>query len=351
MFKINWNRSRFGWVRPENLFGQLVLAAAEAGDTNRLISTLEYVQNINFKDDLKETALHKAAAKGNEDIGQLLLRRGASIEAKNKTSNTPLHLAAQNGHTSMVKLLLEEGASVDAINKYKNTPLHLAIRNSHRNTVELLLEKGASMGAVNRHRNTPLHGAIQDGPHSIAETKPPRRLSKLAMLSEELSLWVKADKKIREPASIPTRFSQSMPSLTLSEPSSGYGITALGGSQRYRTEYNSSGQASPIESPTDAAPSPTIHSVTHLPKLQRTMTEPAQDPFGFHRTASSLIAPSFQGAITSGSSLTPPLGQFSDTSPPGSTVSLGLFRSKSRGLDNDGKKKEKEKRKKVMPWG
>ena len=54
-----------------------MLAAAEAGDTKRFISTLEYIRNINFKDDHgKETALHKAADRGHEDIVQLRLGKG-----------------------------------------------------------------------------------------------------------------------------------------------------------------------------------------------------------------------------------------------------------------------------------
>ena len=64
--KSNRNRARFGWVRPlmDSLVGPLMLAAAEAGNIRRLISTLGYIQNIDFEDDQKETALHKAAYSG-----------------------------------------------------------------------------------------------------------------------------------------------------------------------------------------------------------------------------------------------------------------------------------------------
>ena len=95
-----------------DIFGPLMLAAAEAGDIKRLISTLEYVQNIDFKDDQKQTALHKAAGNGHEDIVQLLLEKGASIKAKDTNNFTPLHLAAQKHHASTVNLLLEKGTSI-----------------------------------------------------------------------------------------------------------------------------------------------------------------------------------------------------------------------------------------------
>ena len=86
-----------------------MLAAATAGDTKRCISSLEYIRNIDFKDDQGETALHKAASGGHQDIAQLLLQKGASMKTKDRDHSTPLHLAAGHGHTSMVELLLDDG--------------------------------------------------------------------------------------------------------------------------------------------------------------------------------------------------------------------------------------------------
>ena len=156
-------RSRFGWVRPpiDFLVGPLMLSAAEAGNTKRLVSTLEFVRNINFTGDLWETALHKAAAEGHKDIVQLLLSKGASIEARDRSSWTPLHVATRNGHTGTVELLLSKGASLEAKDTDGWTPLHHAASGGHTSTVELLLEKGASIEAIAWYRNTPLHqGAI-----------------------------------------------------------------------------------------------------------------------------------------------------------------------------------------------
>ena len=39
--------------------------------------------------------------------------------------------------TSMVELLVEKGASIDAMDEYKMTPLHLAGQSGHASTVEL----------------------------------------------------------------------------------------------------------------------------------------------------------------------------------------------------------------------
>ena len=165
------SRFRFGWVRPpiDFLVGPLMLAAVEAGNTKRLVSTLEYVRNVDFMDNRKETALHKAADQGHKDIVQLLLSKGASVEAMDPTGWTPLHRAARNGHTSTVELLLSKGVSVEAKDTYGWTPLHHAAGNGRTSTVELLLSKGASLEAKDNDAWTPFHHAARNGHTSTVE--------------------------------------------------------------------------------------------------------------------------------------------------------------------------------------
>ena len=153
------SRSRFGWARPpvDFLVGPLMLSAAKAGNTERFVSTLESVRNINFKDSDKWTALHFAAHGGHGDIIQVLLSKGASIDALEKDNWTPLHIAAQNGHADIVEVLLGRGASVEAATKLSCTPLHIAAQNGHADIVEVLLGKGASVEALAKDNWTPLH--------------------------------------------------------------------------------------------------------------------------------------------------------------------------------------------------
>ena len=167
----NQNRLRFPRVLPpmDFLVGPLMLDAAKAGNIKRLKSTLGYVRDINFMDDTETTALHKAASGGYNDIVQLLLTKGASIEAKNNFNNTPLHLAVRHGHTNTVELLLSNGASIEATNNFNSTPLHLAALGSHTSTVELLLSKGASIKATDNYNNAPLHDAVSNGRTSTVE--------------------------------------------------------------------------------------------------------------------------------------------------------------------------------------
>ena len=173
------SRSRFGWARPpiDFLVGPRMIAAAEAGDTRLLISTLVFVRNINFTDQGGETALHKAAAGGHKDVVQLLLSKGALVDAMDMRENTPLHLAASGGHTSIVELLLSKGASLEAKDTYGWTPLHRAAYGGHTRTVRLLLSKGASAKAMNTDNRTPLDLATSSDIVKLLKSKATTKLA------------------------------------------------------------------------------------------------------------------------------------------------------------------------------
>jgi hypothetical protein len=94
-------------------------------------------------DSLRNTALHQAVIVGRHDIVQLLLERGAEIDAPNKYGQTALYQAAIVGLHDMVQLLLEKGAEVDAPNKYGETALHRAAFYGYDDIVRLLLGYGA----------------------------------------------------------------------------------------------------------------------------------------------------------------------------------------------------------------
>ena len=44
---------------------------------------------------------------------ELLLDKGADLEAKDKDGQTPVSWAAENGHEAVVKLLMEKAVDVD----------------------------------------------------------------------------------------------------------------------------------------------------------------------------------------------------------------------------------------------
>jgi len=63
----------------------------------------------------REDALIDASKKGDKEKVELLLKKGANVNAKDSTGDV-LMFASENGHKEVVKLLIEKGANVNAIN-------------------------------------------------------------------------------------------------------------------------------------------------------------------------------------------------------------------------------------------
>lgn len=93
-----------------------------------------------------ETPLHEAALKNHTFIIQLLLDRGADINARDTNDQTALHKAAWNNCTSAMRLLLDRGADPNARNLANQTPLDLARWRNHQEAIDLLMDFSASVG-------------------------------------------------------------------------------------------------------------------------------------------------------------------------------------------------------------
>ncbi len=77
----------------------------------------------NTKDEQDNTALHYAK---NKAVMDLLLKKGADINAKNNKGITPLHVHVVMGHSLRVNFLLGHKADVNVRDNNEVTPLHLA---------------------------------------------------------------------------------------------------------------------------------------------------------------------------------------------------------------------------------
>ncbi len=77
------------------------------------------------------TALHYAAASGDDEIAAILLDKHAYIDAESPSQLTPLMIAAREGHLEVAQLLLREGADARLRNNEKLTASQIAQRAGH----------------------------------------------------------------------------------------------------------------------------------------------------------------------------------------------------------------------------
>lgn len=125
-----------------------------------------------FKD---RTLLQAAAEGGSLNVVELLLDRGAEVNAKPCRNNgrTALQAAAGAGHLDVVKRLLEHSADVNAqpCESGGRTALQAAAQCGHLKIVELLLEHNAEANAIPSptHGRTALQAAAEGGYLEVAE--------------------------------------------------------------------------------------------------------------------------------------------------------------------------------------
>ncbi|KAA0719985.1 Tankyrase-1 [Triplophysa tibetana] len=93
--------------------GHSLLQAAREADMTKVKKTLA-LEIINFKHpQTHETALHCAVASPHpkrKQVAELLLRKGANVNEKNKDFMTPLHVAAERAHNDIIEVLQKHGA-------------------------------------------------------------------------------------------------------------------------------------------------------------------------------------------------------------------------------------------------
>ena len=146
-----------------NSNAQEIFDAVKANDLTRANALVEKDASVvHTKDGAGNTPLHQAAITGSVSISELLLSKGADINAINTQLNTPLHLAIQNGKDEVAKYLIEKGTDLTIQNIVKKTPLHLTVRHSRKAIAELLIAKGVAIDARDDMGRTPLGLAARE---------------------------------------------------------------------------------------------------------------------------------------------------------------------------------------------
>ena len=98
-----------------------------------------------------------------EEIVELLLANGASVQTKGPWGMTALHWAAWRGYTERTEQLLKHHAQVEVTDDFGRTPLLLA----HADAAEKLLAAHANWITFDKRGNNSLHYAAEDSPRHL----------------------------------------------------------------------------------------------------------------------------------------------------------------------------------------
>ncbi|KAL8678381.1 MAG: hypothetical protein Q9186_005275 [Xanthomendoza sp. 1 TL-2023] len=118
------------------------------------------------------TPLLRAASNGDEPAVRLLLDHSAVIDARSPTEATPLMVACENLHFATVDLLLMRGANIQASDVFGWKPLHRALVNpslESRKIFQRLVDHEADVNARCNYRKTPLHYAVAKNDESAVK--------------------------------------------------------------------------------------------------------------------------------------------------------------------------------------
>ncbi len=118
---------------------------------------IHYGADVNAKDGMGETTLHRASRHQQAEVALLMIQHGAKVNARDNCGCTPLHNAACYGNADFVRMLIKHGASVSVRDRLGATPLHKAAESGCAEIGATLLDAGAQVDARDRERRTPLH--------------------------------------------------------------------------------------------------------------------------------------------------------------------------------------------------
>ena len=131
-----------------NAEGQVALFVALRHEAPKVVQALLAHPDIRVdtSNAANETPLMMASLRGNLEAAKLLIAKGAAV---NRSGWTPLHYAASGPSLPLLELLLDRGAVIDAASPSRSTPLMMAAGYGAQEAVELLLGKGADVRARN----------------------------------------------------------------------------------------------------------------------------------------------------------------------------------------------------------
>jgi NACHT domain/Ankyrin repeats (many copies)/Ankyrin repeats (3 copies) len=137
--------------------------AAELGHVRVVDLLLKKGANVNAQGGMYGNALQAASRAGQEEVVQMLLNKGAKVNAQGGAYGNALQAASSLGHENVVQILLNKGAEVNAQGGPFGNALQGASSAGHERVVQILLNKGAELHAQGGLYKTATNAALHGG--------------------------------------------------------------------------------------------------------------------------------------------------------------------------------------------
>jgi ankyrin repeat protein len=124
---------------------------------------LEKGAEVNAQGGFYGNALQAASERGHEEVVALLLENGADVNAQGGHFGNALQAASEGGHEEVVALLVEKGSDVNAQGGYFGNALQAASASRHEAVMALLVEKGVDVNAEGGYFGNALQAASARG--------------------------------------------------------------------------------------------------------------------------------------------------------------------------------------------
>jgi ankyrin repeat protein len=140
-----------------------IFETAALGTASQLDAMLTDADAVKDRNHFGWTLLHMSAFGGNVATTELLLKKGAAIDARagSKFRNTPLQAALLSNQYATAKILLDHGADALIRQSRGFTPMHEGAAGGRIDVIQLLLDHGAEINSVADNGETPLAVAIR----------------------------------------------------------------------------------------------------------------------------------------------------------------------------------------------
>ena len=125
--------------------GKQLIESSKNGNLEKVKELIEKGVNLNFQNNMGDTALILSIEHNREEVARLLINKGADVNVQENTNNTALMRAARHGRLEIIKLLIDKVSNLNIKNKCNKTAFILAVDNKHKKIIEFLIDAGAEV--------------------------------------------------------------------------------------------------------------------------------------------------------------------------------------------------------------